>query len=162
MESLLDLSASLHLRALLTLCCCPILPSTNPCLGPTPWHPPHAIDAPLNQRTLDRGRVVAARRRLDAQREDLQVRDRREARRGEGLAERVRRVARDVGVGAAVAPVAGLRDVPGHEPRAAREVRLDEEPPQEGHAVLAGRLGPELLALPYQRRLRRAAAVRHP
>ena len=139
------------------------------------------------RRTL-RGRVVAARRRLDAQREDLQVRDRREARRREGLAERVRRVAGDVGVGAAVAcavrvspraidatsspcvdfhaggraAVARLRDVPGHEPRAARQVRLDQKPPQEGHAVLAGRLGPELLALADERRLRRAAAVRDP
>ena len=61
----------------------------------------------------------------------------------------------------AVTAVARLRDVPGHEPRAARQVRLDEEPPQEGHAVLAGRLGPELLALAHERRLRRAAAVRH-
>ena len=62
-----------------------------------------SIEGARRQRTLDRGRVVAARRRLDAQREDLQVRDRREARRREGLAERVRRVAGDVGVGAAVA-----------------------------------------------------------
>ncbi len=62
----------------------------------------------------------------------------------------------------AVTAVARLRDVPGHEPRAARQVRLDEEPPQEGHAVLAGRLGPELLALAHERRLRRAAAVRDP
>ena len=62
----------------------------------------------------------------------------------------------------AVTAVARLRDVPGHEPRAARQVRLDQKPPQEGHAVLAGRLGPELLALAHERRLRRAAAVRDP
>jgi hypothetical protein len=41
-------------------------------------------------------------------------------------------------------------------------VRLHQKPPQEGHAVLAGRLGPELLALAHERRLRRAAAVRDP
>ena len=49
----------------------------------------------------------------------------------------------------AVTAVARLRDIFGHEPGAARQVRLDEEAPQEGHAVLAGRLGPELLALPH-------------
>ena len=92
---------------------------------------------------------------------DFQVRDRREARRREGLAGRGpargrrRRRGRSGSLRGpsepprhrrdacpcvlistpAVTAVARLRDVPGHEPRAARQVRLDQEPPQEGHAA---------------------------